>query len=94
MDFAEVTRQSCQAVTEILDGAKVKEGSIFVIGCSSSEILGDQIGTATSMEAAEAVYDGIIPVLRERGILPGFCWSPAFGHHVIVVHSTPSGWAW
>ncbi len=40
MDFAEVTRQSRQAVIEILEGARVKEGSIFVIGCSSSEILG------------------------------------------------------
>ncbi len=70
MDFSEIKDQARQAVTEILDAAGLKEGSIFVIGCSSSEILGDQIGTATNMDSANAVYDGIIPVLRERGILP------------------------
>ncbi len=69
MDFSEITAQSRQAVTEILKDAKLKEGAIFVIGCSSSEILGDQIGTATNVEVADAVYDGIIPVLKENGIL-------------------------
>ncbi len=70
MDYSSIKDQAKQAVTEILDAAGLKEGSIFVIGCSSSEILGDQIGTATNMDSANAVYDGIIPVLRERGILP------------------------
>jgi len=69
MDFDEITRQSKQAVTEILDSARMYKDSIFVIGCSSSEILGDQIGTATNLDSANAVYDGIIPVLNERGIL-------------------------
>ncbi len=68
MNFEEITAQSRQAVTEILKQARLKEGSIFVIGCSSSEILGDQIGTATNMDSANAVYDGIIPILRENGI--------------------------
>ena len=68
MDFKSITEQSRQAVTEILEGARLKEGSIFVIGCSSSEILGDQIGTATNVDVAGAVYDGIIPILKERGI--------------------------
>ena len=70
MDFSEITAQSRQAVLEILEGARLKEGSIFVIGCSSSEILGDQIGTATNLDSANAVYDGIIPLLREKGIFP------------------------
>ncbi len=69
MDFKEITAQSRQAVQEILAAAKLKKGSIFVIGCSSSEILGDQIGTATNLDSANAVFDGIIPVLEENGIL-------------------------
>ncbi len=69
MDFNEITEQSRQAVTEILSQAKLEKGDIFVIGCSSSEILGDQIGTATNLDSANAVYDGIIPVLKENGIL-------------------------
>ena len=68
MNYSEIRAQASQAVTEILEKARLTEGSIFVIGCSSSEILGDQIGTATNMDSANAVYDGIIPVLKERGI--------------------------
>ena len=70
MDFKDITEQSRQAVTEIIKAANLKEGSLFVIGCSSSEVLGSQIGTATNMDSARAIYDGIIPVLREHGILP------------------------
>lgn len=68
MDSKEITNQSRQAVTEILEKARLKKGDIFVIGCSSSEILGDKIGTATNLDSANAVYDGIIPILRENGI--------------------------
>ena len=70
MDFTTITEQSRQAVTEIIKAANLKEGSLFVIGCSSSEVLGSQIGTATNMDSAKAIYDGIIPVLREHGIFP------------------------
>ncbi len=88
MNFEEVTDQSRQAAIEILDGANLKPGSIFVIGCSSSEVLGDQIGTATSMEAASAVYDGIIPVLRKRGILAAAQCCEHLNRALVVERST------
>ena len=69
IDMKTITDQSRQAVEEILAGARLEPGSIFVIGCSSSEILGDQIGTATNLESANAVFDGMIPLLQEKGIL-------------------------
>ena len=68
MDFEEITEQSRQAATEIIEAAGLKNGMLFVIGCSSSEVLGSKIGTATNMESAKAIYDGIIPVLNEHGI--------------------------
>ncbi len=68
MNATEITSQSRQAVKEILEKARLKKGDLFVIGCSSSEILGDQIGTATNLDSANAVYDGIIPILKEEGI--------------------------
>ena len=40
----------------------------MVIGCSTSEILGEQIGTHSAFEAAEALFLGIYPVLRKKGI--------------------------
>ena len=64
----EISRQSRQAVEELLNAANLKAGDIFVIGCSSSEIVGGHIGKDSSMEAAKAVLDGVLPALKARGI--------------------------
>lgn len=66
--FEEISAQARAAVTELLDAAGLKPGDLFVVGCSSSEIVGQRIGKGSSMEAAQAVFEGIYPVLKERGI--------------------------
>lgn len=68
MDMELIERQAAQAVTELLDAANLRPGDLFVVGCSSSEIVGNVIGKGSSLEAAEAVFRGIFPLLRERGI--------------------------
>ena len=68
MNQTEITSQSKQAAEEIIAAAKLKKGSLFVIGCSSSEVLGNKIGTTTSVDVAKEIYDGIIPVLKQNGI--------------------------
>lgn len=55
-------------LSELLACADLKEGSLLVLGCSSSEIIGQRIGTCSSMDAAQAVYDVLLPVLKKRGI--------------------------
>ena len=42
--YEEITAQARQAVTELLAQAKLKKGDLFVVGCSSSEIVGQRIG--------------------------------------------------
>lgn len=66
--FEEITLQTRAALEELLEAARLKAGDLFVVGCSSSEIVGQRIGKGSSMEAAEAAFAGIYPVLKERGI--------------------------
>ena len=66
--YETIKNQARQVVTELLDQAKLKPGSLLVIGCSSSEMVGQHIGKGSSMEAAQAAFAGIYPVLQERGI--------------------------
>ena len=70
MEFSldQLTAQAARAASELLDAAGLHPGDIFVVGCSSSEIVGGQIGKASSLEAAQAVFAGIYPLLRQRGI--------------------------
>lgn len=74
IDLQKLTEQSRMAAMEICEASGIRPGQIFVVGCSSSEILGDRIGTATNLDVAEAVFNGIFPVLQERGVyLAGQC---------------------
>ncbi len=66
--YEEITAQARQAVTELLEQAKLKAGQVMVVGCSSSEMVGQRIGKGSSMEAAQAAFAGIYPVLQEKGI--------------------------
>lgn len=63
-----ITLQARTVLTELLDQAALRPGALLVVGCSSSEIVGAQIGRGSSMEAAQAAFQGIWPILRERGI--------------------------
>ena len=63
-----VSAQTRQAAEELLEAAHLRPGDLFVVGCSSSEILGDTIGTAASMDAAGAVVEALLPLLKEKGI--------------------------
>ncbi len=66
--FNEYAVQAKNAVTELLATAKWKKGDILVVGCSSSEICGDKIGTNSNEDAAKAVFDVIYGEVKDRGL--------------------------
>ena len=74
IDLNAIEEQSSIAAEEICEASRIQPDDIFVVGCSTSEVLGDRIGTATNVDVAEAIYKGISLVLRKRGIfLAGQC---------------------
>lgn len=66
--YEEITKQARLVLQDLLEQAQLKAGSLLVIGCSSSEIVGKRIGKGSSMEAAQAAFQGIYPVLQENHI--------------------------
>lgn len=56
------------AFSVLLSAAKPKPGALLVLGCSTSEIIGKQIGSASSEAAASAVLDALLPLCREANI--------------------------
>ena len=67
-DLQIIRQQAAQAAAELTEKAELKAGDIFVVGCSSSEIIGGEIGHASSLEAAQAAYEGIQSVLAPKGV--------------------------
>ena len=41
----EFVKQTKEAVKELLEVSKIGKGSVLVVGCSTSEIVGSKIGT-------------------------------------------------
>ncbi len=67
--YLKQVRQEAEQVTrELLEQSALKEKDILVVGCSSSEVAGEQIGTFSSAELAQTVFEGIYGVLSEKGI--------------------------
>ncbi len=63
-----IKNQASAAIKELLAAARLKKGDVFVVGCSSSEIAGEKLGTMSNIDIAKAVFDGIYPILKENGI--------------------------
>lgn len=66
--YEEITAQAQTAVRELIEKAGLEEGDLFVVGCSSSEIGGHQIGSDSSVEIGKAVFEAIDSVLKEKKI--------------------------
>jgi uncharacterized protein (TIGR01440 family) len=62
--YEDIRIQAAAAITELLTIASLRKGSIVVIGCSSSEIVGEQIGKGSAPDAAKAVLEGVMPVME------------------------------
>ena len=66
--YSEIQKQIASAFEELIERAKLKEGCLIVMGCSTSEVCGSVIGTDSQYECAEAMYNAIMPLLREKKI--------------------------
>ena len=56
------------ATAELIEKSGLEDGDILVVGCSTSEVTGDTIGSASSVEAAESLFRGIYEVTASKGI--------------------------
>ena len=66
--YDEIRQQAAMAAGEIVEAAKIKAGDILVVGASSSEVKGEHIGKASDINAAEAIYEGIMSIIEPKGI--------------------------
>ena len=68
VDLKKVAEELEKIITNLLDEHPQKKGSIFVIGCSSSEVCGGKIGKDSSEEVGKVIFSVAEKILSERGI--------------------------
>ncbi len=69
MQYSDITAAAERAARIVITSRQPKQGEIFVVGCSTSEILGERIGSHSSEDVAKAVMAGICPVVAEAGLM-------------------------
>ena len=68
MDLQNLERETRAIVRDILERSAIKQGQIFVLGLSSSEVAGGRIGQASNIHLAEAIVQTLLDELNPRGI--------------------------
>jgi len=70
--IAELLVQVRKALQELDAQARLQPRDILVIGCSTSEVTGKKIGTASNSQVAEALVSEIIAFCRDQEVFPAF----------------------
>lgn len=63
-----IGEEAYRAAKELLEAARLEDGQLFVVGCSTSEVGGVTIGTFSSPDVAEAVFGGLYQATQEAGV--------------------------
>ena len=56
MTYEEIRQQAEKACEELIETAKLAEGDILVVGCSSSEVMGLRIGKGSDINAVSYTH--------------------------------------
>lgn len=68
MNLQELSLQTKAIITDILDRSAIKKGQIFVLGLSSSEVIGGVIGKNSSREIGQVIVKTILEACTQRGV--------------------------
>ena len=68
IDFERIGLEVEEKMRSLLDSHPRKPGTIFVVGCSSSEIVGGRIGKDSSAEAGKVVFETARKICGEKGL--------------------------
>ena len=68
MDLETIRQEARAAAEELITTAQMKPGQILVVGCSSSEIHNSKLGTDSSQEIGQAVFEALYACTKEHGL--------------------------
>ena len=73
VDTVYLAKQLKQALADLNHASKLKPGEILVVGCSTSEVAGEKIGTASNAELAETIWHTLSSAVEKEVYLAVQC---------------------
>lgn len=66
--LTQVECEAAAAAQELAEAARLRRGQIVVVGCSTSEVVGRQVGSWSTPEVAQAIFRGLSGVFTPMGV--------------------------
>ena len=90
--LAQVKEESANAARQLADAAKLHKGQIVVVGCSTSEVVGHNVGSWSTPEVANAIFEGLNSVFAPMGVYIAAQCCEHLNRALIVEHeAVPNG---
>ena len=90
--LAQVKAESADAARQLADAAKLHKGQIVVVGCSTSEVVGHNVGSWSTPEVANAIFEGLNSVFAPMGVYIAAQCCEHLNRALIVEHeAVPNG---
>ena len=90
--LTQVREESANAARQLAEAAKLHKGQIVVIGCSTSEVVGHNVGSWSTPEVANAIFEGLSSVFAPMGVYIAAQCCEHLNRALIVEHeAVPNG---
>lgn len=66
--LAQIEQESANAARQLAEAAHLHKGQIVVVGCSTSEVVGKKVGSWSTPEIGQAIYNGLNSVFAPLGV--------------------------
>ncbi len=87
----QVTEEARNAARQLVEAAHLHRGQIVVVGCSTSEVVGRRVGSWSTPEIGQAIFDGLNEVFAPLGIYIAAQCCEHLNRALIVEHEAVPG---
>lgn len=87
----QVEQEAARAAQELAQVARLRRGQIVVVGCSTSEVVGHQVGSWSTPEVAQAIFRGLTSVFAPMGVYIAAQCCEHLNRALIVEHEAVPG---
>ena len=87
-DLSQIKTDTSQVLDDLQAQASLTNGKILVIGCSTSEVMGERIGTAGTMDVANTLFNVFHSFRKKTGIHLAFQGCEHINRALVVERTT------
>lgn len=90
--LTQVKEEAANAARQLAEAAHLHRGQLVVVGCSTSEVVGHQVGSWSTPEVANAIFEGLNSVFAPMGVYIAAQCCEHLNRALIVEHeAVPNG---